>query len=376
MKRLVPNTIFARLFALIMLAVVVSHLATFAVLSGFYGERFSTFPSANQGAHPQPSFEHPPGYPQPPAPRAWMGKPPPPQPHAFNTAPPSRDNPPPGLWIGLITQFIALTLAAWFGARVLARPIQRQARAAAQLGATLNSPMMDEDDGPVEARQAAQVFNQMQQRIRAHIEEKERFLAAVSHDLRTPLTRMKLRLERVEERDPKDKLVEDIDEMAMMLNATLDYLRGKSAVEALQLLDVQALIESMAEDARENGRDVTLNGMAQPIRTCPQALRRAMSNLVENALRYGHKAAISLADSPAALVIEIRDEGQGIPNDKLNAVFEPFVRLESSRNKAFGGVGLGLSIAREAAQQCGGELTLRNAEGGGLIAAISLQRAD
>ena len=167
----------------------------------------------------------------------------------------------------------------------------------------------------------------------------------------------------------------DIDEMAMMLNATLDYLRDESMVEEQQKLDIHALLDSMAEDARENGRDVTLAGEARPIWTRPLTLRRALSNLIENALRYGHKATITLTDTPTSLVIEIRDAGQGIPADKLEAVFEPFVRLETSRNKAYGGVGLGLSIAREAARQCGGELTLKNADGGGLLAMISLPRA-
>ncbi len=371
MKRFIPDTIFARLFALIVLAIVVSHLATFVVLFAFYEERMPGRFDPGQGMHPQGSFDSVPGNRPPPPHRSWMTGPPPP-PH--DMVPPPRTSPPPGLWIGLITQFIALTIAAWFGARILARPIQRQARATAQLGATLNSPLLDEEDGPLEARQAAQVFNQMQRRIRSHIEERERFLAAVSHDLRTPLTRMRLRLERFGEYEPKDKLTADIDEMATMLDATLDYLRDKSVEEGAQLLDIHALLDAMAEDARENGRDVTLTGTAQPIMTRPVTLRRALTNLVENALRYGKKAAISLKDAPEMLVIEIRDEGQGIPPDKLSAVFEPFVRLESSRNKAYGGVGLGLSIAREATRQCGGELTLRNAEGGGLIAAISLRR--
>ncbi|MEA5098770.1 MAG: ATP-binding protein [Burkholderiaceae bacterium] len=369
MKRFIPNTIFARLFALVVLAIVVSHLATFAVMFAFHEERIPPPFDQRHEATPPVHFESMSGR-LPPA-HAWINNASSPSPH--NMMPPPK-RPPFGLWVGLIIQFIALTIAAWFGARILARPIQRQARAAAQLGATLNSPLLDEQDGPVEARQAAQVFNQMQQRIRSHIEERERFLAAVSHDLRTPLTRMQLRLERFGEHGSKDKLTADINEMVVMLDATLDYLRGESVEEEWQVLDIDALLDSMTEDAKESGRDVTLTGTAQPIMSRPLTLRRALSNLIENALRYGHKAAISLSDTAEMLVIEIRDEGKGIPPDKINTVFEPFVRLESSRNKAYGGVGLGLSIAREATRQCGGDLTLRNAAKGGLIAAISIRR--
>ena len=361
MKRFLPDTIFARLFLLVLTAIVISHLMTFVLLLGFFGERQHRSPGPRDpaanvaGAPPERMrpFRRPPdmiiaGY-------------------AVRT-------PPPGFWIGIASQIFALTLAALFGARMLARPIQRLGRAASDLGADLNRPPIAET-GTAEARQAARGFNRMQQRIRQSVEERGRFLAAVSHDLRTPLTRMKLRVERLQDDATRDKLREDIAEMAAMLNATLSYLRDEASAEAWQVLDVTALLESMTEDAVEAGEEVAVSGHALPMLTRPMALRRCLSNLLQNALRYGHSARIAIADSADHLQIEIRDAGPGIPEDQMKAVFEPFVRLENSRNRSTGGVGLGLAIAREAAIQCGGVLALENAPGGGLIARLTLKRA-
>lgn len=279
----------------------------------------------------------------------------------------------PDLWFIVTLQFIAFSMVSWFGAKMLARPIQQLAQAAPHLGNTLNHPALEEK-GSIEARQAARVFNQMQERLRAQIEERAHFLAAVSHDLRTPLARMKLRTERMLELPAKEKFRSDIIEMATMLDATLEYLRDQTQSEAWTLLDTQALMHAASENTEECGHHIAVTGTAQPLLTQPLALRRCLSNLLENALRYGKQAYISLKDDDDFLIISIRDQGPGIPEDKMRIVFEPFVRLESSRNKAFGGVGLGLSIARDAARVCGGTLTLCNAEEGGLIANISLPR--
>jgi protein-histidine pros-kinase len=362
MKRFLPDTIFSRLFLLVLTAIVVSHLMTFVLLLGFYGER-------QHGPRDQQ-----PGIVTPGAPGQDLRAPPRRRPPTMVIAGPTVRTPPPGFWIGIASQLFALTVAAWFGARMLARPIQRLGRAASDLGVDLNRLPIAET-GTSEARQAARVFNQMQQRIRQSVEERGRFLAAVSHDLRTPLTRMKLRVERLQDEAARDKLREDIAEMAAMLNATLSYLRDEASAESWKLLDVAALLESMAEDAVEGGHDVTVSGGAQPLLTKPTALRRCLSNLLENALRYGHSAHIVVRDTADSLTIEVRDAGPGIPEDQMEAVFEPFVRLENSRNRATGGVGLGLAIAREAAAQCGGKLTLENAAGGGLVARLTLAHA-
>lgn len=357
MKRFLPNTIFARLFALIVLAIMVSHVMTFILVVNFYGRDFPP-PGSRQHATVQ-SGEFADHRRPPPATLKIAG---------FELPPL-----PPGLWIGIIMQLLTLTATAWFGARFLARPMQQIAHASAQLANNLYSVPM-KVQGPDEVRQTANVFNDMQHKVREQIEEHERFLAAVSHDLRTPLTRMKLRIENLAENYAKPKLRDDISEMAVMLDATLDYLRGRVSNENLQLLNVQALIEVIVEDASANDDSVRMQGNAEPLFTKPIALRRCLTNLVENALRYGEDAVVSLIDTPATLVIEVRDHGPGIPPEKMAAVFEPFVRLDASRNKALGGVGLGLSIAREAAIQCDGELTLRNAPDGGLIASIAIKR--
>lgn len=157
-----------------------------------------------------------------------------------------------------------------------------------------------------------------------------------------------------------------------MLDATLDYFRGQTSEEEEQMLDVCALVEAMADDARECERDVSFSGSTKPIAVKPLALRRCLSNLIENALRYGEKAHIHLIERDDLTMIEVRDNGPGIPEDKMQIVFEPFVRLDASRNKSLGGVGLGLAIARKAAQHCGGTIELRNAKEGGLIASIHL----
>lgn len=362
MKRFLPDTLFGRLFGLVVLAVLASHLVStllflFVASPGPDGARF---------APPPPGVT---------APGAVAPMPPPPRPD------PRRRPPPLGLWLGLASQIAALTVAAWYGARVLARPIQQLAGAAERLGDNLSSPPIGEQ-GPREARRAARVFNRMQDRIRAQLEERERFLAAVSHDLRTPLTRMKLRVETLaaggettaHQDDTHQRLRDDIGEMAAMLDATLNYLRGEAHSEPWQRLDIQALADSVAEDARDRGSEVTVEGSAKPIEGLPHALRRCLDNLVDNAIRYGQRATIALIDSPAGLTIEVRDAGPGIPENRIAQVMEPFVRLDPSRSRDSGGVGLGLSIARDAARRNGGELTLRNAPSGGLIARLCLPR--
>lgn len=346
MKRLLPDTIFARLFLLVLAAVVVSELVMMLLflLHGHGPGHYGALPPL-----PMPPGGHF-GGPPPEVPPRWRG-----------------------LWVGISVHFVAFVIAAWVGARWVARPIQELAQAASRLGENLDSPPMRET-GPAETRAAAQVFNGMQHRIRAQIEERARFLAAVSHDLRTPLTRLRLRVAHLTDEFSRDKMSGDIDEMAAMLDATLNYLRGEAQTEPWQQLDVQALVESLVEDARDHGGDAVAEGSAAPLRAQPLALRRCLGNLLDNALQYGGRAEVSIQDSAEAVLIEVRDHGPGIPENRMAQVFEPFVRLESSRNRNTGGVGLGLAIARDAARRCGGELSLRNAQDGGLIARLWLPR--
>jgi protein-histidine pros-kinase len=352
MRRVGPNSLFIRLFALVLGAVIVSHLSMIFSLVEIH--TVVPLPDGAVDVVSDPA--------NPLSVQAYVLH-------------PGRV-----VWLGLRqvlpvmgTMFVVLVLAAWFGAGMTAAPIRRLSEAAARLADNLESPPIAEA-GSFEARQAAQAFNSMQGKIHSQIRQRAVFLAAVSHDLRTPLTRMKLRVERVEDNELKDKLRADLDEMAAMLNAALEFLRGEVESEPWQLFDVQSLADSLAEDMAETGRMVTVTGIAQPLMAQPTLLRRCLSNLLENALRYGHTAKVSLRDSPQALVIDVEDDGPGIPEDQLAAVFEPFVRLESSRNKNSGGFGLGLSIARDTARRHGGELTLQNRAQGGLIARLSLPR--
>lgn len=350
MKLSLVDSLFARFFGLLLAAILLSHVLTTLLFTQF--DRPPPPPAFSQTLSDLTS--------------------PPPRPR-----PPTEAHPaalfPPNLGYVLVIQVLVLGLAAWFGSRLLTRPIQRLAQGAEQLGASLHSLPIDEV-GPQEVRQAARVVNQMQRRLCQQMDERARFLAAVSHDLRTPLTRLQLRLERVNHPPLQDAMRADIHEMAAMLNATLDYLRGEHESDPWQLLDVEALVDSMTENAVELGQAVSYLGKAEPIWVQPMALRRCLSNLLDNALRYGQRAEIALMDSPNTLQIEVRDAGAGIPEHQLTQVLEPFFRLDQSRNSNLGGVGLGLSIAREIALRHAGTLSLHNAAAGGLIARLVLAR--
>lgn len=319
----------------------------------------------------------------PPPPGEWRPDPPPEGPAA---GAPHRPPPPPrGPWpphIGLLFQVAAIVAASWAGARLLARPVQQLASGAGRLAQDVHAPPLDESAGPAEARAAAQALNHMQQRIRNQLAQQSRFLAAVSHDLRTPLTRMSLRIERIDGIDSKQagevryRLRQDLAEMNGLIDATLYYLRDRDEASGpRQRVDVLALLQAVVDDAAETGHEVALSGQARPLLASPSDLRRAVVNLVENARRYGGAASIVLTDSPERVLIDICDDGPGIPPDELQRVMEPFYRIESSRSRATGGVGMGLSIAADIAARHGGELILTNRPEGGLRARLSLPRA-
>ncbi|MFZ6778953.1 ATP-binding protein [Undibacterium sp. Ji83W] len=339
MKKLLRDTIFSRLFGLAMAAVVVSHIVTFILLFVFLGDH-----------RPPPSPEHMPPHP----------------PHGILHGPFL------GFCLSMAIQLLLLAVAAWIGSRSLARPMQKLAAAASTLG-NHEQPLAIPETGPEEARQSAKVFNQMQERLFQQMEERERFLAAVSHDLRTPLTRMKLRIEQLQNETTGEKLLDDVEEMRMMLDATLDYLRGSE--ESRQMLDITSLMAAIVDNMQDEGKAVSMHGEARPLAALPNELRRCISNLLENAIAYGKTAQVSMHDSQHELLICIEDQGPGIPEADLEKVFAPFVRLAISRNKNTGGVGLGLSIAREVARRHQGSLILKNRpEHQGLIAELRLPR--
>jgi signal transduction histidine kinase len=260
----------------------------------------------------------------------------------------------------------------WLVVRMTVRPLTQLASAAHGLGEDLKRPPLSED-GPTEVREAAQAFNAMQRRIRSGIEERERFLAAVSHDLKTPVTRLRLRSELLENPDLRERFVRDLDEMQGMLGSALDFLQGKATNETIQPLDLTALVESMVDDYVEVGHVVHLQAPeALRIAGRPQALRRAIGNLIDNALKYGTSAAIQITQDAHRLQITVDDEGPGLPEAELEQVFEPFYRLEYSRNRETGGVGLGLAIVRQIVRGHGGDVVLSNRDGGGLRAVLEL----
>lgn len=273
----------------------------------------------------------------------------------------------------LTFQFISLIIAAWYGAKLLSRPIQRLSAAAERLSEDLDSPPLEEV-GPREARQAASTFNQMQKRIREQVQQRGRMLGAVSHDLRTPLSRLKLRLEQIEDSKLQGQMRQDLDDMIKMLDATLSYLHEQRTSEAEQWMDVQALVESLCENAQDQGADAQAQGHCAPLLVQPMALQSCLNNLLDNALRYAGQATLALEDDRGQLLIRVIDHGPGIAADKREAVFEPFFRLEGSRNRNSGGVGLGMTIAREAAERLGGQLILEETPGGGLTAVLRLPR--
>jgi protein-histidine pros-kinase len=279
----------------------------------------------------------------------------------------------PGLWLDIGVRLGALVLAAWFAARWLAAPIRRLARAAHALGEDIAHPPLPED-GPEECREASRVFNQMQAQIRQQMQERDRFVAAVSHDLRTPLTRLRLRTEGLADPAQKRAFQNDVVEMDAMITATLDYLRGAADAEAFVRLDLESLVHSMAEDQLACGHTVHVTGNAAPVRAQASALRRCIGNLVENAIRYGGAAHIQLQDGVDGVCIEVMDPGPGLPEAELDQVLAPFYRVEASRNRHHGGVGLGLSISVDIARKHRGSLQLRNGETAGLVATLRLPR--
>lgn len=273
----------------------------------------------------------------------------------------------------LLISVIVLSLIA---VRWVTRPLQTMALAAEALGKDINRPPLVVK-GPLEVRRAAQAFNTMQARLAGYIQERTRILAAVSHDLKTPITRMRLRVEVLDDPVLKEKFIKDLEELQDMVAATLDFIHGLGTEEGAQWTDINALLESLQSDALEMGREVTIQGTsAAPFLGHPQALKRCLGNLIDNAVTYGRRATLIVEDSESRLQIRIRDAGPGIPEKEMERVFDPFYRLEHSRSRISGGTGLGLTIARNIARSYGGDLLLRNVPGGGLEALLTLPRRD
>ncbi|NDP37894.1 MAG: HAMP domain-containing protein [Rhodoferax sp.] len=281
---------------------------------------------------------------------------------------------PSDLIVRLLVTLMIVTAVVMLAVRQATQPLKQLAQAADTLGRDLDAPALAEV-GPMETRRAAQAFNRMQARIKRLVNERSRALAAVSHDLRTPLTRLRLRAELVDDEKLRDQMAADLDAMAAMIDATLDYLRGLQTSEAVRPIDINALLASMSEDALVLGRHISIQGQAQtPYTGRLSALRRALQNLIDNAIKYGSCAHLRVEDDAGELRIMVEDEGPGIEPGELARVTEPYYRLDASRNSATGGVGLGLSIAKDIALLHGGDLVLANRPQGGLCATLKLPR--
>jgi len=275
------------------------------------------------------------------------------------------------LELGLLA--LALGVVLYAMTRTITRPLGDLARAADAVGRGATGTLLEET-GAREIRHATRAFNSMQERLRRYLDSRTQVLAAMSHDLRTPLTRLRLRVESIDDEPLRQRLVEDLDEMSSMIRGALSVFRGLNDEEAAVPVDIDALALELQRQHAELGDEVSIVGSARaPYVAKPLALKRCLGNLVQNAIRHGVRATIQIEDGPQ-LIIRVLDEGPGIPEDLLEKVFEPFFRLEHSRNRDTGGTGLGLSIARDIAQTHGGSLSLHNRHNGGLEARLVLPR--
>ncbi|WP_434702200.1 HAMP domain-containing protein [Pseudomonas sp. Z1-12] len=280
----------------------------------------------------------------------------------------------PWLPMVLLGQLALLIGCTWLAVRIAVGPLTRLAQAVETLDPNAHSVRLDEK-GPTEVVHAAKAFNAMQDRIAAYLKERMQLLAAISHDLQTPITRMKLRAEFMDEGIERDKLWSDLSEMEHLVREGVAYARSiHGATEASCRISLDAFLDSLVFDYQDTGKDVQLSGKnAAVIDTRPHALRRVLINLVDNALKFGGAAQIQVqpADN-GQLAIQVLDRGPGISEQELAEVLKPFYRVESSRNRETGGTGLGLAIAQQLAIAMGGSLTLSNRDGGGLCAELRL----
>lgn len=276
-----------------------------------------------------------------------------------------------------VSQVLIMLAFIWLGVRQATRPLQALAEAAERLGSSLQGAAIAED-GPTEVARAAAAFNAMQRRITDHLAERVQLLAAISHDLQTPITRMRLRTDLLDDGQLRDKLGRDLDAMQALVEEGIAYARSAQSVnEAVCRVDIGALLDSLVCDYVDAGHSVQLGGEFMAVLvTRPHTLRRMVVNLLDNALKFGKDVEVWVSQPSAeALCISVRDRGPGIAPDQLAAVLQPFYRVESSRNRSTGGTGLGLAIAQQLSAALGARLSLANRDGGGLDAQIILPLA-
>ncbi len=276
--------------------------------------------------------------------------------------------------LALAISMLLLAPLVWWMARRLTRPIRVFADAAERLGADPEAEPLT-PSGPSEVRTAIHAFNDMQASLRDHMRRRTQTVAAIAHDLRTPLTRLRFRAEQAPEA-VRDRMAADIEEMDALIAQAMAYVRGEATPERREAFDLDALTADCAEGFSETGGAVTFDGGGElPVEADPAALRRALANLIANAVKYGGAARVKAFALDGRAVVTVEDDGPGLPEDELEAVFEPFHRAERSRSRETGGAGLGLTVARQAARAHGGDVTLSNRSGGGLLARLDLPLA-
>lgn len=269
---------------------------------------------------------------------------------------------------------LAVLLVAVLMVRRITRPLKALSSAAERLGRGEEVAPLAES-GPAELQRTTAAFNAMRERLTRFVRDRTAMLAAIGHDLRTPLTSLRLHAELVEEGETRDKLLAILEEMQRMTEATLAFAREDAAREETRAVDLSALVQSLCDDLAELGMDVAFAGAERAPLSCrPVGLKRALRNMIENAVAYGHRARVALQDSPDEFRILIDDDGPGIPEADRERVFGPFVRLEESRSRETGGIGIGMAIARSILRAHGGDITLANRDGGGLRAVLRLPK--
>ena len=275
----------------------------------------------------------------------------------------------------MAVMLIAVVLISAVIVGKLTEPLTQLSRAAEKLGTDVQAPAIPET-GPEEVRRTARAFNEMQKRIRRFVNDRTQMLGAIAHDLGTPITRLRLRAEFVEDEELREKMLRDLDDMEQMVASTLSFIREDAASEPKETVDLGSLLARVCDDIKDTGAAVELTEIPRwVLLECrPVALRRALGNLIENAVKYGGRARVSLEMEPERVVIFIDDEGPGIPEERQEDVFQPFQRLEDSRNRETGGTGLGLAVARTIVRAHGGDIRLRNRPSGGLRVEVALPR--
>ena len=294
--------------------------------------------------------------------------------NAVNAKPRSMEQGNTGLYASFALSAAAVSIGSVLIARRVGRPLKQLAEVAECLGRGEDVDALPQARTR-DVRATVDALGRMQERVRRFVDDRTNMVAAMSHDLRTPITSLRLRAEFIKETEARDKIVATLDELQRMVDATLAFARGESVVEPTRLVELGSVVSSLCDDLAAIGWDVAYKDAPRtPVRCRPEALVRALRNVVENAVRYGARARVRLTQDADHHEIVVDDDGPGIPPHEAEHVFAPFVRLESSRNRDTGGVGLGLAVARTIAHQHGGDVLLANRPEGGLRVRVRLPR--